>query len=79
MLDSQVVVNLLPELAISVDLVRRSTPLGERLKHVHKFLERLNASMKDARRFEVVISERDVLINPRAIKYRHGVLSRSMH
>ena len=31
-LDSQVAVNLLPELAIGVDLVMRGTPLGERFK-----------------------------------------------
>ena len=31
-LDSQVVVKLLPELTIGVDLVMRGTPLGERFK-----------------------------------------------
>ena len=31
-LDSQLVVNLWPELAIGVDLVMRGTPLGERFK-----------------------------------------------
>ena len=35
--------------------------------------------MQDARRFEIVISEHDALIYPRAVKYRHGVLSQAMH